>query len=52
MRKYLIRVEQDFEVEANSFEEACKLLPSYGWSPNPGWVMVEETIQVREVSNV
>jgi hypothetical protein len=52
VKKYLIRVEQDFEVKADSFEEASKLLPSYGWSPNPAWVMVEETIEMKEASNV
>ena len=45
MSKWIIRVEQEFEVEASSYKEACELLPEYGWSPNPAWVMVEETIE-------
>lgn len=45
MSKWIMKVEQQFEIEANSYEEACELLPSYDPSPNNSWVMVEETIE-------
>ena len=45
MEKWTIKVEQQFEIKAGSYEEACQLLPEYGWSPNPSWVMVKETIE-------
>jgi len=48
MSKWIVRVEQDFEIEAESFDEACRHLPSYGWSPNPKWQMIGETIELRE----
>lgn len=48
MSKWTVRVEQDFEIEAESFDEACRYLPSYGWSPNPKWEMIDETIELRE----
>ena len=50
--KYTIKVEQTFEVIAKSIQEAYDLLPEYSWSPNPSWLITDETIELKETKDV
>ena len=50
-KEYTIKVEQIIIVEAETYDEALRLLPEYPYSPNPMWKMYQETILLMEVEN-
>ena len=46
MRRFVIQVEQTFQVIAETFEQASEELPTYPTTNDPKWEIVDETMEL------